>query len=67
MGKPMATARRKKKLAVYHAIVHITRVEKWCVEAESAEQARELLAAGEGFRCDSGAFAHSEVIRLEDD
>ena len=59
------TAQRKKKLTIYHAVVHVTRIEKWCVEAESAEEAREQLAAGEGFRCDSGAFAHSEVIRVE--
>src|SRR5438046_2211799 len=30
------------------------RVEHWCVEAESAGEAREMLASGEGHRCDIG-------------
>ena len=42
------------KLKTFHAIVHVTRVEEWCVEAETAEEARELLAAGAGYRCQIG-------------
>jgi hypothetical protein len=33
---------------MFHATVHVTRVEEWCVEAETAEEAHELLTAGGG-------------------
>jgi hypothetical protein len=32
----------------------VTRAEEWCVEAENEEEARRLLARGEGHRCHSG-------------
>ena len=35
-----------KKLKTFHAAMHVTRLEEWCVEAETAEQAKELLAMG---------------------
>jgi hypothetical protein len=43
----------------------ITRVEEWCVEAGSAEQARKLLAAGSGYRCHIGDCVNVEVERVE--
>jgi hypothetical protein len=39
---------------------------QWCVEAESAEDARELLAAGEGYRCHLGDCVHVEVESVEE-
>ena len=36
------------ELKTYHATMLVTRAEEWCVEAESPEEARELLAAGLG-------------------
>jgi phage terminase large subunit GpA-like protein len=49
---PMAVAALKlrPKPKMFQARVHVTRVEEWCVEAETAEEARELLAAGGGHR-----------------
>ena len=47
----MANTATQKKLKTFHATVHVTRLEEWCVEAETAEQARALLVAGEGHRC----------------
>jgi hypothetical protein len=44
----------------------LTRAEEWCVEAESAEEARELLSAGEGHRCHLVRRVHLEVERVED-
>jgi hypothetical protein len=44
----------------------VTRVEDWRVEAESAEEARELLASGEGYRMGIGSCVHVEVERVED-
>ena len=40
--------KQKPLLKTFHATVHVTRVEQWCVEAETAEEARELLTAGAG-------------------
>jgi hypothetical protein len=57
--------RRFEKKKMYHATVHVTRVEDWCVEAESEEEARELLAAGEGYRMGLGNCVHVEIERVE--
>jgi hypothetical protein len=43
-----ASFKYEPKLKMFYATVHVTRVEEWCVEAESAEEARELLASGSG-------------------
>jgi hypothetical protein len=43
----------------------VTRAEEWCVEAESPEEARELLAAGAGYRCHLGDCLHVEVESVE--
>jgi hypothetical protein len=44
----------------------VTRVEQWCVEAESAEEACELLVAGAGYRCEIGECINIEVETIED-
>lgn len=61
------TARAKKKVETFHATMVVTRIEEWCVDATNAEEAKALLAAGEGHRCDSGDAIHVEVHRLLDD
>jgi hypothetical protein len=45
----------------------VTRVEEWCVEAETKEQARVLLAAGAGHRCTPGESVQVEIDSLLDD
>jgi hypothetical protein len=45
----------------------VTRVEEWCVEAETPAQARALLAAGVGHRCTPGESIHVEIDSLLDD
>jgi hypothetical protein len=62
---PAAAAKTKRK--VFHANVVVTRIEEWCVEAETPEQARELLASGEGHRCHFGDRIHTEVQNVIDD
>ena len=47
-------------LQMFHATVIVTRAEEWCVEAETAEEARELLAQGQGHRCHLGDRLHAE-------
>ena len=65
----MAVAALKQKfepeLKTFHATMLITRAEEWCVEAESEEEARELLAAGQGHRCHLGERLQFEVERVE--
>jgi hypothetical protein len=65
----MAVAALKLKLdpelKTYHATMLVTRAEEWCVEAESPEKARELLAAGLGHRCHLGERVQLEVESVE--
>jgi hypothetical protein len=51
---------------MFHATVLITRAEEWCVEAETAAEARELLAQGAGHRCHLGDRLHAEVQELDE-
>ena len=66
----MAIAARKREpepaLKMFRATVLVTRAEEWCVEADTAEEARELLAQGEGHRCHFGDRLHAEVQELEE-
>jgi hypothetical protein len=55
------------KLNTFHATMIVTRVEEWCVEAENAEEARALFAAGEGHRCHLGDCLHAQLEKLLDD
>ncbi len=48
---------------LFHARMLVTRLEEWCVEAETPEEARALLASGAGHRCTPG---ESVQIELED-
>jgi len=61
----MAT-RTKNKVQTYHATMVVTRIEEWCVDAATAEEAKILLAAGEGHRCNSGDAVHVELGRFYD-
>jgi hypothetical protein len=60
-AKSMARSSTKRKRRLFYATVQVTRVEDWCVEAESAEEARALLAQGEGERFGLGDRVHLEV------
>jgi hypothetical protein len=64
----MAVAARKQisKLKTFHATMLVTRAEEWCVEAATAEEARKLLAAGEGHRCHIGDCLHVQLERVDD-
>ena len=65
-----ATARKLKPapmLKTFHATVLVTRLEQWWVEAETAAEARELLAAGQGHHVALGERVHIEVEAMLDD
>jgi hypothetical protein len=63
----MAQAALKPKLKTFHATMHVIRAEEWCVEAETAEEARALLAAGEGHRCATGDSVSADLHTLHED
>ena len=56
----MARTAAKPKLKTFHATMLVTRAEEWCVEAETADEARALLSAGQGYRCQIGDRLHLE-------
>jgi hypothetical protein len=65
----MAVAALKQKfepeLKTFHATMLVTRAEEWCVEAQSAEEALELLVAGQEHRCHLGERLQFDVESVE--
>jgi hypothetical protein len=62
----VAALKLKPRLKMFHARAQVTRVEEWCVEAETAEEARELLAAGDGHRVHIGDRVNLDIESVED-
>jgi len=63
MASAAPKADRKRK--IFHATLHVTRVEEWSVEAESIEEARQLLNDGQGERSYVGHCIHCEVASID--
>ncbi len=64
----MSAARKlrpKPERKTFHATLLVTRAEEWWVEAETAEQARALLASGQGYRAAPGERVHIELEDVE--
>jgi hypothetical protein len=61
----VAALKLKPKLKTFHATMLVTRFEEWCVEASSAEEARELLDSGGGYRCHLGDCVQVDVESIE--
>jgi hypothetical protein len=57
----------KKKTKMFHASMKVTRLEEWCVEAETLDQARALLESGTGHRLCIGECLDVELERLLED
>jgi hypothetical protein len=62
----VAALNREPERKMFYATMHVTRVEEWCVEAGSAEEAHELLNSGHGERAHIGEYIHCEVESIED-
>jgi hypothetical protein len=65
-----ATARKPRPRPtprIFHATVLVTRVEEWWVEAETAEEARELLTSGRGHHHGLGECVGVEIEAMLDD
>ena len=58
----MALAAQKKRLKTFP--MQVTRIEEWCVDAETADEATALLAAGQGHRCRLGDCLNVELDSL---
>jgi hypothetical protein len=50
----------KNNRKVFHATMHVTRIEEWFVEAGSPEEAQKLLESGQGHRAHIG-----EPVQIE--
>ncbi len=61
-----AALKQKPQRKIFYATVQVTRVEEWCVEAETVEEARERLMSGSGERCHIGECIHAEVDGIEE-
>jgi hypothetical protein len=59
-GERMRTMRLKR----FYAVMHVTRVEEWSIEAENIEAARELLSSGVGDQCGIGERIHAEIEQI---
>ncbi|HEY6465476.1 MAG TPA: hypothetical protein VIY69_05755 [Candidatus Acidoferrales bacterium] len=62
----MSGAKEKARLTTFHGTLAVTRLEEWCVDAETPEEARALLAAGQGHRCHLGDCIHVQLEAMED-
>ena len=62
----MSGVKEKTSLKTFHATMAVTRLEEWCVDAETAEEARALLAAGQGHRCNLGDCLNVQLEAMED-
>ena len=60
----MLASDANKKLKTFHATMQVTRVEEWCVEAETPEEAKKLLASGQGHRCHAGDCLDIELQEM---
>jgi hypothetical protein len=58
---------QKAKLKTFHATMHVLRVEEWCVDAETAEEAQALFDSGQGHRCSTGDSLHAQVAEIHRD
>jgi hypothetical protein len=55
------------KPRLFHARMVVTRVEEWCVEAKTPEEAEMLFASGAGHRCTPGESVQVELEQLIDE
>ena len=62
----MTALATKQKLKTFHATMQVTRLEEWCVEAGTADEARALLASGVGHRCHLGERMHADLHEIEE-
>ena len=62
----VAVLKREPQRRMFYATMHVTRVEEWCIEAETEEEARELLNKGDGERGHMGECIHCDVAAIEE-
>ena len=67
LRKQLPRPAEQTKPRLFHARMVVTRVEEWCVEAETAAEAEALLASGAGHRCTPGESIQVEFEQLLDD
>jgi hypothetical protein len=63
-SRAMPANRQRTKLKMFHATMRVTRTEQWWVEAKTADEARAILAAGEGHHCALGELVDVELEQM---
>lgn len=61
------STKERPKPRLFHARMLVTRLEEWCVEASTPQEAEALLAAGGGHRCTPGESIQVEIDQLIDE
>ncbi len=56
----------KQSRRIFHATMHVTRVEEWFVEAETVEEAKQLLRSGQGERAQFGECVEIELAQISE-
>jgi hypothetical protein len=54
----------KESLRTFHATMHVTRIEEWFVEAETAEEAKALLESAGGHRSHVGECVQIDFAEM---
>jgi hypothetical protein len=49
---------------IFHARMHVTRIEEWFVEADTAEEAKRMLETGQGERAHLGDCVQVEFTDI---
>jgi hypothetical protein len=62
----VAALKREARRKMFYATMLVTRVEEWCIEAETEEEASELLNKGRGERGHIGECIHCDVAAIEE-
>ena len=62
----MSLTKETRHLKRFHGAMVVTRLEEWCVDAETVEEAKALLAGGDGHRCQLGDCLHVELVEMKD-
>jgi hypothetical protein len=55
---------KQAELKTYHAVVHVTRIEEWIVDATSSKEAESLLLQGRGHQLGSGECVDVRLERM---
>jgi len=63
---PVLALKREPQRKMFYGTMHVTRVEEWCIEAESAEEARKFMNNGQVELPQTGKCLHRHHMSIEE-